>query len=234
MITSSPHSRTRATRSSVPSEEYLNHGHGNSGSVTSQSSYLCSTTPCTPVTTMAPSSLNSPAFSPGSHPNIYSPTNSSVFSPASTSPGSYDPGQTPPPTPPVKGDKKFQTTPPAKKKQAVVPVTASGSLQPDGFPLTKSKSHESQLASRIDSSSESNLVRCVLHFIIIMQALLEQKTTYFERNPLAFIRLPTTDCLIWLPFVLQVYVLFETSSYIFLLFLFLFLHSGFHAAASIF
>lgn len=100
----SPHNtRTRATRSSVPSEEYLNHGHGNSGSVTSQSSHFCSTTPCTPVTTMAPSSLNSPAFSPGSHPNIYSPTNSSVFSPSSTSPGSYDPGQTPPPTPPFKG-----------------------------------------------------------------------------------------------------------------------------------
>ncbi|CAL8071369.1 unnamed protein product [Orchesella dallaii] len=155
----SPHnSRTRATRSSVPSEEYLTHGHGNSGSV-SQSSHFCSTTPCTPVTTMAPCSLNSPAFSPGSHPNIYSPTNSSVFSPSSTSPGSYDPGQTPPPTPPVKGDKKFQTTPPAKKKQAIVPTgVSSGSLQPEGFPLTKSKSHESQLASRIDSSSESNLV----------------------------------------------------------------------------
>lgn len=102
----SPHNlRTRATRSSVPSEEYLNHGHTNSGSITSQmSSHFCSTTPCTPVTTMAPSSLNSPAFSPGSHPNIYSPTNSSVFSPSSTSPGSYDPGQTPPPTPPVKGE----------------------------------------------------------------------------------------------------------------------------------
>lgn len=103
----SPHnSRTRATRSSVPSEDYLNHGHATSGSVTIQASHLCSTTPCTPVTTMAPSSLNSPAFSPGSHPNIYSPTNSSVFSPSSTSPGSYDPGQTPPPTPPVKGNFK--------------------------------------------------------------------------------------------------------------------------------
>jgi hypothetical protein len=101
--TASPHiTRTRAGRSSVPSEEYLRDGTpGPCGP--GQISHSCSTTPCTPVTTMAPSSLNSPAFSPGSHPNIYSPTNSSVFSPPSTSPGSFDPGPTPPSTPPVKG-----------------------------------------------------------------------------------------------------------------------------------
>jgi len=32
-------------------------------------------------------------------------------------------------------------------------------LQADNFPLTKSKSHESQLAIRVDSTSDNNLVR---------------------------------------------------------------------------
>jgi hypothetical protein len=98
----SPHiNRVRAARCSVPSEEYItNCRQGNLG----HNSHSCSTTPCTPVTTMAPSSLNSSAFSPGSQPNIYSPSNSSVFSPSFTSPaGSCDPRQTPPSTPPVKG-----------------------------------------------------------------------------------------------------------------------------------
>lgn len=99
---SSPHiSRVRASRSSVPSEDVRDGGFR-------QVQNSCSTTPCTPVTTMAPSSsLNSPAFSPGSHPNIYSPTNSSVFSPSSTSPASYNHGPTPPSTPPVKGNENI-------------------------------------------------------------------------------------------------------------------------------
>ena len=88
--------RSRGSRSSVPSaeEEYLNPGGGG---------HSCSTTPCTPVTTLPPSSLNSPSLSSpiGSHGNlIYSPTNSSVFSPSSSP---MDPTLTPPSTPPPQG-----------------------------------------------------------------------------------------------------------------------------------
>lgn len=98
----SPHIGLRAARSSVSSEEYLRDGNCRQGTSGQNS---CSTTPCTPVTTIAPSSLNSPAFSPGSHPNTCSPTNSSVFSPSSTSPASCgEHGPTPPSTPPVKGN----------------------------------------------------------------------------------------------------------------------------------
>ena len=57
-------------------------------------------------------------------------------------------------------DKKFPTTPPPRKKHQAGSATPVGSnLQPDNFPLTKSKSHESQLANRIESSSEVNLSR---------------------------------------------------------------------------
>ncbi|XP_035708630.1 kinase suppressor of Ras 2 isoform X1 [Folsomia candida] len=144
----SPHIGLRAARSSVSSEEYLRDGNCRQGTSGQNS---CSTTPCTPVTTIAPSSLNSPAFSPGSHPNTCSPTNSSVFSPSSTSPASCgEHGPTPPSTPPVKG------------KKHSVPLSQIGAsnsnLQPESFSLTKSKSHESQLANRIESVSENNLV----------------------------------------------------------------------------
>ncbi|CAG7725228.1 unnamed protein product [Allacma fusca] len=144
--------RSRASRSSVPSEEYLNQNQSMAGQT-------CSTTPCTPVTTFSPSCLNSPLFSTGSHGNHsfmeYSPTNSSVFSPSSP----MDPTLTPPSTPPIKSkDKKFPTTPPARKKHHAVTGPPAGSLQPDNFPLTKSKSHESQLANRIECTSEISLV----------------------------------------------------------------------------
>ena len=45
---------------------------------------------------------------------------------------------------------KFPTTPPPRKKhQTGLSNTAT---LPDAFPLTKSKSHESQLGNKIDSS----------------------------------------------------------------------------------
>jgi len=91
--TSRNHLRTRSSRSSVSGEQ-SNGSH-------KASLYSCATTPCTPITTLPPSSLNSPAFSSptGSHGNLMcSPTNSSVFSP--TSP--VDSTLTPPSTPPVK------------------------------------------------------------------------------------------------------------------------------------
>lgn len=62
---------------------------------------------------------------------------------------------TPPSTPPVplkKGEKiKFPTTPPPRKKQTIT------NLVPEPFPLTKSKSHESQLANRIDHTDNALL-----------------------------------------------------------------------------
>jgi hypothetical protein len=117
--------RTRIGRNSVPSEEYLLHGgsggflvHHSTGNGGTRHHHhhhhhhnihtTCSTTPCTPVTTIPPSSLTSPAFSPGSHSDIYSPTTSSVFSASSSaSQSSYDPGLTPPSTPPVKSKGKL-------------------------------------------------------------------------------------------------------------------------------
>ncbi|GAB6030041.1 hypothetical protein CHUAL_005725 [Chamberlinius hualienensis] len=57
---------------------------------------------------------------------------------------------TPPPTPPTsskKGEKmRFPTTPPPRKRHQTVMTN----LLPETFPLTKSKSHESQLGHRVD------------------------------------------------------------------------------------
>ncbi|XP_073984311.1 kinase suppressor of ras isoform X1 [Rhodnius prolixus] len=75
------------------------------------------------------------------------------------SPPSYS--STPPSTPPILktrvGDRsKFPTTPPPRKKhQTGIQSTA---LLPDSHPLTKSKSHESQLANKIDGENNNTTV----------------------------------------------------------------------------
>lgn len=52
------------------------------------------------------------------------------------------------------GDRmKFPTTPPARKKHNT--NLQSSALLPDSHPLTKSKSHESQLANKVDSENNS-------------------------------------------------------------------------------
>lgn len=65
---------------------------------------------------------------------------------------------TPPPTTPVQKIKggermKFPTTPPARKKHTT--NLQHSALLPDSHPLTKSKSHESQLANKVDSENNS-------------------------------------------------------------------------------
>ena len=80
------------------------------------------------------------------------PVSSSPPSSTPTSPGAYyavtEGGRrlTPPPTPKsaVKGG-KFPTTPPPHKRNK---------LYPEAFPLIKSKSHESQLSSKISQDSD--------------------------------------------------------------------------------
>lgn len=70
-----------------------------------------------------------------------------------------------PSTPPVfcKNERnvinKFPTTPTPRKKHDTVLGTPT--LLPDATPLTKSKSHESQLANKIDSGSISNALECI-------------------------------------------------------------------------
>ncbi|XP_049776476.1 kinase suppressor of Ras 2 [Schistocerca cancellata] len=98
--------RTRASRSSVPSEDFLQQsGSGGSSTLTGSGSV---------------SSL---------------------------------PRYTPPNTPPVSKSRsgervKFPTTPPPRKKHQT-------GLLPEAYPLTKSKSHESQLANRVDGGDSS-------------------------------------------------------------------------------
>ncbi|KAF7278778.1 hypothetical protein GWI33_008009 [Rhynchophorus ferrugineus] len=118
--------RSRATRASVPSEENLfNNNHKPSPTIAPSASV---------------SSINSlNAGSAVLRPPLTPPGNSSnVFSPLK------ERGK----------EKKFPTTPPAKRKQLVNNATISIS---ESFPLTKSKSHESQLAAtKGDSNREIN------------------------------------------------------------------------------
>ncbi|XP_023215150.1 kinase suppressor of Ras 1-like isoform X2 [Centruroides sculpturatus] len=121
--------RTRAARSSVPSEELLkgtpvsppsNHGHH----MSSSSGHI---------------SVSSTAMYHGLSSTIPN------YGSASLTPNSRECRYTPPPTPPImgkKGDKRFPTTPPPSKKHQTT-------LLPE-FPLTKSKSHEEHLANRIE------------------------------------------------------------------------------------
>lgn len=123
--------RQRSARSSVPSEDALK------------------SNPSSPPVI---SSVPPPPWSPATS------SSSSVFGNYIAPPATHtarDRKYTPPPTPPTsskKGEKiKFPTTPPPKKRHQ----TAATSLLPDSYPLTKSKSHESQLVNRVDVSDLS-------------------------------------------------------------------------------
>jgi kinase suppressor of Ras 2 len=49
---------------------------------------------------------------------------------------------------------RFPTTPPPRKKhQTGLPVNTPAALLPDTFPLTKSRSHESQLSNKVDNGN---------------------------------------------------------------------------------
>lgn len=114
--------RSRATRASVPSEENLyNNNHKNSSAIAPSASVSGINS-----LNAASAVLGPPLTPPGYSSNVFSPLK--------------ERGK----------EKKFPTTPPAKRKQLVnnAPI-----LMPDAFPLTKSKSHESQLAA---TKSESN------------------------------------------------------------------------------
>ncbi|XP_066159270.1 kinase suppressor of Ras 2 [Euwallacea fornicatus] len=116
--------RSRATRASVPSEENLfNNNHKASATIAASPSVSS-------INSLNASSmvLVGPPLTPPGY------NTSNVFSP-----------------PKERGkEKKFPTTPPAKRKQLINNSTA---LLTDTFPLTKSKSHESQLA---DTKSKNN------------------------------------------------------------------------------
>lgn len=108
--------RSRATRASVPSEENLfNNNHKTSATII----------PSPSVSSINSLNASSVVLGPPLTPPGYT---SNVFSPLK------ERGK----------EKKFPTTPPAKRKQLVnnAPV-----LMADSFPLIKSKSHESQLAA---------------------------------------------------------------------------------------
>ncbi|KAL1488616.1 hypothetical protein ABEB36_014419 [Hypothenemus hampei] len=110
--------RSRATRASVPSEENLYNNNANHKTV-------ATVAPSSSVSSI--NSLNVSTTILGQPPSTPPGCTSNVFSP-----------------PRERGkEKKFPTTPPAKRKQL---VSNSGALLTDTFPLTKSKSHESQLA----------------------------------------------------------------------------------------
>nr|CAD7399029.1 unnamed protein product [Timema cristinae] len=126
--------RTRAARSSVPSEEYLPHNNYNNGNS------LCGS-----ISTLTTASSTSSITSLPHH--------------APLSPPPLCPPYTPPSTPPILKGKagervKFPTTPPPRKKHQT--GLQSTTLLPDAYPLTKSKSHESQLANRVEGA-ENNL-----------------------------------------------------------------------------
>uniref|UniRef100_T1J2I7 Kinase suppressor of Ras 2 n=1 Tax=Strigamia maritima TaxID=126957 RepID=T1J2I7_STRMM len=138
--TPSPYlNRSRCDRASVPSEESLK------------------SAPCTSTSFTVPWSPL-PRQNPSGSSNNINVSSSSAF-PLISAGLSYkgESMYTPPSTPPVpvkKGEKiKFPTTPPPRKKQII-----NTNLVPEAFPLTKSKSHESQLANRIDPSDNSNLL----------------------------------------------------------------------------
>lgn len=117
--------RLRSARSSVPSEEILK------------------SNPSSPPVNVIPSST------PWS-PNNVTTSVASNFIPPPTAQVVRDKKYTPPPTPPTSNKKsekiKFHRTPPPRKRHQ----TAVANLLPDSYPLTKSKSHESQLANRVD------------------------------------------------------------------------------------
>lgn len=127
--------RSRATRASVPSEENLyNNNHKSNVSI---------------ATSPSVSSINSLNAS------------SSILGPAPLTPPGYVSSFFSPPKERGK-ERKFPTTPPAKRKQLI----NNSTLLTDTFPLTKSKSHESQLAEtkgkngEIENINETgNLVR---------------------------------------------------------------------------
>ncbi|XP_060521560.1 kinase suppressor of Ras 2 [Cylas formicarius] len=118
--------RSRATRASVPSEENLfNNNNKPAATITSSPS----------VSSI--NSLNAGGVVLG--PPLTPPAAASAtFSPQT-----------------LRGkEKKFPTTPPARRKHLTNNAPA---LLPDSFPLTKSKSHESQLAaSKAESNTELN------------------------------------------------------------------------------
>ncbi|XP_021926859.1 kinase suppressor of Ras 2 isoform X2 [Zootermopsis nevadensis] len=124
--------RNRADRSSVPSEDCLPYNNNNYNNLGGS------------ISTLATASSTSSIIS---LPHSSTPTHQGH---APLSPPVHQ--CTPPSTPPVNkgkgGDRgKFPTTPPPCKKHQ------TGLQQPaDAYPLTKSKSHESQLANRVEGA----------------------------------------------------------------------------------
>lgn len=130
--------RSRADRSSVPSEDclpYNNNNYNNYNNLGGSISTLATASSTSSITSL---------------PHSSTPTHQSH---APLSPPVHQ--CTPPSTPPVMkgkgGDRgKFPTTPPPCKKHQ------TGLQQPaDAYPLTKSKSHESQLANRVEGADNN-------------------------------------------------------------------------------
>lgn len=145
--------RTRAGRSSVPSEELLK------STPTPTSIQAPLSPPANSIAHMA--SMSRSATTSPHHPSLWS-------SPVTTAHHSHSSSNitpmenlhtpnvpcerrcTPPPTPPIKkGDKvRFPTTPPPRKKLN----TGLINLAPDLFPLNRSKSHEEHLGHKIEAT----------------------------------------------------------------------------------
>lgn len=120
-----------------------------------------------PSTSSLPGDTHLNVHSPHSPPSPPYPAESTPASPfAFMSPFEQRRHYTPPPTPPLvkpssKG--KFPTTPPPKKKNK---------LCPDSFlPLTKSRSHESQLSNRINQDVDISRYHSLLLFVTFCQVL---------------------------------------------------------------
>ncbi|KAG1658373.1 Kinase suppressor of Ras 2 [Nymphon striatum] len=144
--------RTRAARSSVPSEELLK-------------STPCATSVQAPLSPPPNSishtvNMSRSATTSPHHPAMWSPTPISSARHHSHSSSNIPPMEnlhtpnvpcerrcTPPPTPPIKkGEKvRFPTTPPPRKKHNIINLT------PDPFPLNRSKSHEEHLGHKIEA-----------------------------------------------------------------------------------
>ncbi|XP_066997857.1 kinase suppressor of Ras 2 [Anabrus simplex] len=125
--------RTRVAHSSVPSEDCFPYNNNNNNNNLGGS-----------ISTLATASSTS---SISSLPHSCTPTYQAPLSPPLH--------HTPPSTPPINKGKvgervKFPTTPPPRKKHQTGLQTAA--LLPDAYPLTKSKSHESQLANSVAGS----------------------------------------------------------------------------------
>ncbi len=104
-----------------------------------------------PSTCSLPPDAHLHPHSPQSPTSPPSPTHSVPASPFPyPSPVEHRKRFTPPPTPPLvkpSGKGKFPTTPPPKKK-----ITLTPDMLP--LPLTKSKSHESQLSGRVNQDGD--------------------------------------------------------------------------------